>query len=164
MSGNLWRISHQLDDEDLEMARREYITYYQGADYYRLGLKMFTRLAHEAGAVYKYCRRVMVKRDIFEAYLREIFDENFSEELSEQAERKMEKGFRQGAVVEDAETGILDIRFGLNEYYGGLHCNDNLQVLVDDDWIPTKLEMNAGWHFTGIETDNLLGLTVRIKC
>lgn len=35
------------------MLKREFITYYQGTDYYGLGLKMFTRMAHEAGAVYK---------------------------------------------------------------------------------------------------------------
>ena len=53
MSGNLWMFSDKLDDEDIEIMKPEFITYYQGADYYGLGLKMFTRLAHEAGAVYK---------------------------------------------------------------------------------------------------------------
>lgn len=53
MSGNLWMFSDKLDDEDIEIMKHEFITYYQGADYYGLGLKMFTRLAHEAGAVYK---------------------------------------------------------------------------------------------------------------
>ena len=53
MSGNLWMFSDKLDDEDIEILKHEFITYYQGADYYGLGLKMFTRLAHEAGAVYK---------------------------------------------------------------------------------------------------------------
>ena len=50
MSGNLWMVSDLLDDEDLTMMQRDFITYYQGADYYGLGLKVFTRLAHEAGA------------------------------------------------------------------------------------------------------------------
>ena len=31
----------------LDMMQRDFITYYQGADYYGLGLKVFTRLAHE---------------------------------------------------------------------------------------------------------------------
>ena len=47
MSGNLWMFSDKLDDEDIEIMKHEFITYYQGADYYGLGLKMFTRLAHE---------------------------------------------------------------------------------------------------------------------
>ena len=70
MSGNLWMFSDQLDDEDALMMQRDFVTYYQGADYYGLGLKVFTRLAHEAGAVYKLGKRVLVRRDIFEEYLR----------------------------------------------------------------------------------------------
>lgn len=70
MSGNLWMFSDQIDDEDIEMLKRDFITYYQGADYYGLGLKMFTRLAHEAGAVYKIGKNVLIKRSLFEAYLR----------------------------------------------------------------------------------------------
>lgn len=72
MSGNLWMFSDQIDDEDIEMLKRDFITYYQGADYYGLGLKMFTRLAHEAGAVYKIGKNVLIKRSLFEAYLRKM--------------------------------------------------------------------------------------------
>lgn len=43
---------------------------YEGADYYGLGLKIFTRMAHEAGAVYKIGKMVRIKREIFEEYLR----------------------------------------------------------------------------------------------
>ena len=44
MSGNLWMFSDKLDDEDIEIMKHEFITYYQGADYYGLGLKMFTQI------------------------------------------------------------------------------------------------------------------------
>lgn len=70
MSGNLWMFSDMLDDEDIEMLKRDFITYYQGADYYGLGLKMFTRMAHEAGAVYKIGKKVLIRRSIFDEYLR----------------------------------------------------------------------------------------------
>lgn len=70
MSGNLWMFSDMLDDEDAKMIQHEFVTYYEGADYYGLGLKVFTRLAHEAGAVYKIGKRVLIRRDIFEEYLR----------------------------------------------------------------------------------------------
>ena len=53
MSGNLWMFSDMLDDEDIEMQKHDFITLYQGADYYGLGLKVFTRMAREAGSVYK---------------------------------------------------------------------------------------------------------------
>ncbi len=81
MSGNLWMFSDQIDDEDIEMLKRDFITYYQGADYYGLGLKMFTRMAHEAGAVYKIGRNVLIKRSLFDAYLRKIsFDRDEMQE------------------------------------------------------------------------------------
>ena len=70
MSGNAWMFSDQIDDEDLIMLQKDFITYYEGADYYSLGLKVFTRMAHEAGAIYKIGKMVRIKRTIFEAYLR----------------------------------------------------------------------------------------------
>lgn len=52
MSGNLWMFSDMLDDEDIEMLKRDFITYCQGADYYGLGLKVFTSYGTERpGAV-----------------------------------------------------------------------------------------------------------------
>lgn len=73
MSGNLWMFSDKLDDEDIEIMKHEFITYYQGADYYGLGLKLFTRLAHEAGAVYKIGKKVLIRRTIFDEYLRQQY-------------------------------------------------------------------------------------------
>lgn len=73
MSGNLWMFSDMLDDEDIEMLKRDFITYYQGADYYGLGLKVFARMAREAGAVYKIGKKVLIRRSIFEEYLRQLY-------------------------------------------------------------------------------------------
>lgn len=73
MSGNLWMFSDMLDDEDIEMLKRDFITYYQGADYYGLGLKVFTRMAREAGAVYKIGKKFLIRRSIFEEYLRQLY-------------------------------------------------------------------------------------------
>ena len=69
MSGNLWMFSDKLDDEDIEILKHEFITYYQGADYYGLGMKMFTRLAHEAGTVYKIGKKVLIRRTILDAWI-----------------------------------------------------------------------------------------------
>jgi len=41
-----------------------------GGEYYGLGMKPFTRMAREAGAVYKIGKKVLISREIFEAYLR----------------------------------------------------------------------------------------------
>jgi hypothetical protein len=37
MSGNIWMFSDMIDDEDIEMLQKDFITYYEGADYYGLG-------------------------------------------------------------------------------------------------------------------------------
>ena len=72
MSGNLWKYSHDLDDGDADMLKKYFVTYNEGVDYYGLGMKPFTRTAHEAGAVYKIGKMVRIRRDIFEAYLRKV--------------------------------------------------------------------------------------------
>ena len=47
------------------------ITYNMASDYYGLGLKPVTRMAHECGAIYKIGRKILIRRSIFEEYLRE---------------------------------------------------------------------------------------------
>lgn len=162
MSGNLWMFSDLLDDEDAKMIQREYVTYYEGADYYGLGLKVFTRLAHEAGAVYKIGKRVLIRRDIFEEYLRILRRREDATELDENMESEYD-GMKQGALMVDAQTGRMDIRFGLEDYYGGLHRGDCLDVLLNGEWVSTRMEMEDGWHLEGIKTDKLEGLIVRIQ-
>ena len=66
-----WVFSDQIDDEDMEFMTHEFVTYNMACDYYGLGLKPVTRLSHECGAVYKIGKKVLIRRSIFEAYLRE---------------------------------------------------------------------------------------------
>ena len=53
MSGDIWKFSDQIDDVDVEMLRRDFITLREGMEYYHLNEKPMVRLAREAGAVYK---------------------------------------------------------------------------------------------------------------
>ena len=161
MSGNLWMFSDMLDDEDVKMIQREFVTYYEGADYYGLGLKVFTRLAHEAGAVYKIGKRVLIRRDIFEEYLRILKRKDDASEQDESMKSE-DNDMRQGALTLDAQTGRMDIRFDLEEYYGGLQCGERMDVFINGDWRPARIEMGNGWYLTGIKTDRLEGLIVRI--
>ena len=39
MSGNVWMFSDEIDDEDLEFMRHDYVTYNMACEYYRLGIK-----------------------------------------------------------------------------------------------------------------------------
>jgi len=72
MSGQVWKYSDVLDEEDGIMLGKYFITYQQGADYYGLGIRPFTRLSHEAGAVYKIGKMVRIRRELFEEYLRKV--------------------------------------------------------------------------------------------
>ena len=55
----------------LEFMSHDYVTYNMACEYYRLGIKPVVRMAHEAGAIYKIGKKVLIRRSIFEAYLRE---------------------------------------------------------------------------------------------
>jgi len=160
MSGNLWMFSDMLDDEDIEILKHEFITYYQGADYYGLGLKVFTRMAHEAGAVYKIGKKVLIRRTIFDEYLRHIYKTKV-EAGKDEASGEEDK-LKHGVLVVDNESGRMDIRFGLEKYYGGLHCGECMDVLIGRKWIPTRIELAGDWYLVGIHTDRLEGLQVRI--
>ena len=71
MSGNLWMFSDKLDERDILFAQHSFITYNMGSEYYGMSIKVFTKLAREAGAAYKIGKMVRVNREIFEAYLRQ---------------------------------------------------------------------------------------------
>ena len=71
---------------------------------------------------------------------------------------------KQGALIFDKESGRYNIRFGLNDYYGGLHCGECFDVFAGGKWKPTRIEMSTGqeWYLVGIKTDVLDGLRVRV--
>lgn len=48
-----------------------------------------------------------------------------------------------GTLVYDKESGRYDIRSGLNEYYGGLHCGQSFEVFDGKHWKPTRIEMDS---------------------
>jgi len=68
---------------------------------------------------------------------------------------------KQGALIYDEVQDRIDIRFGLYDYYGGLHCGETIDVLIDGIWIPTSIEKTQNWFLVGIKTSTLPGLQVR---
>lgn len=69
---------------------------------------------------------------------------------------------KQGVLVYNEETDRMDVRFGLEDYYGGLHCGMTMEVKVGGRWIPTRIEMADDWYLVGVKTDNITGLIVRL--
>lgn len=68
---------------------------------------------------------------------------------------------REGALWYDKESGRYDIRFGLEEYYGGLHCGECFDVKVEGKWIPVRIEMDEDWYLVGLPNVKLDGLIVQ---
>lgn len=69
---------------------------------------------------------------------------------------------KQGVLVPNIATGRMDVRFSPEEYHGGLHCGDTMEVLINGKWKPTRIEMNDDWYLVGVKTKDITGLTVRI--
>ena len=67
-----------------------------------------------------------------------------------------------GTLVPQRDTGRMDIRFSPNNYYGGLQCGEPLEMKITGRWVPTRIEMGNDWYLVGIDTDDLVGLIVRI--
>lgn len=70
---------------------------------------------------------------------------------------------KQGVLVYDEQSGRMDVRFSLEDYYGGLHCGTTMDVLINDRWIPTRIEYARDWFLVGLKNvSSLVGLIVRL--
>ena len=161
MSGNLWMFSDMLDDEDIEMQKHDFITLYQGADYYGLGLKSFTRMAREAGAVYKIGKKVLIRRTIFDEYLRKIYKKEMEQKALDDAEKDLV--MRQGTMVTDEESGRMDIRF-----YQMLTQNSECQLIAKFNKLPLDHPARAPFNLFAQSSDTvksgiILGLGTRLQ-
>ena len=67
-----------------------------------------------------------------------------------------------GALIFDETADRYDIRFDLNDYYGGLHGGDCFEVFVRGKWKPTRMEYGDNWYLVGVRASDLNGLRVRI--
>jgi hypothetical protein len=69
---------------------------------------------------------------------------------------------KEGVLVYDERQDRIDIRFGLEEYYGGLHCGQCFDILVNGEWKPTSIEKAEDWYLVGFSKVDPLGLRARI--
>ena len=61
-----------------------------------------------------------------------------------------------GALIFDETADRYDIRFDVNDYYGGLHCGDCMEVFVRGKWKPTRMEYGDNWYLVGIRAADLI--------
>lgn len=69
---------------------------------------------------------------------------------------------KQGILVYDYNIGRMDIKFSDEDYYGGLHCGEGLDVNIKGEWVPTRIEKSYDWYLVGLPDAELMGLRVRI--
>lgn len=73
----------------------------------------------------------------------------------------MESHRKYGTLIYDPNSDRMDVRFGVEEYYGGLHCGECFDVLIGNHWKPTRIEMAETWYLVGVKITDLVGLRVR---
>jgi hypothetical protein len=73
---------------------------------------------------------------------------------------------RDGILIYDPKQERMEIRFSIDEFYGGLHCGECLDVYINGNWQPARIEFNHSdkdWYLVGISKDiSLEGLPARI--
>lgn len=69
---------------------------------------------------------------------------------------------QEGNLFYDRESGRYDIRFGIESYYGGLHCGECFDVKIEDRWVQVRIEIEEEWYLIGLPDTRLDGLTVRM--
>lgn len=70
-------------------------------------------------------------------------------------------GRKEGVIVYDSKTERMDIKFDLEDCYGGLHCGECFDVKINDEWVPTRIEFKNNWYLIDVDAD-IIGLKVRI--
>lgn len=68
---------------------------------------------------------------------------------------------KQGVLISSPTSDRCDIRFGLDDYYEGLHCGTCFDAMVNGKWVPTRIEKSDRWYLVGVRTKEINGLRVR---
>ena len=50
----------------------------------------------------------------------------------------------EGTLFFDPESGRYDIRFGMDSFYGGLHCGECFEVKINNTWVPVSIAKLSG--------------------
>ena len=69
---------------------------------------------------------------------------------------------KKGILIYDSSTNRFDVLYEEGNSYGGLHCGTTMEALINDEWIPTRIEYGNDWYLAGVQKESLPGLQVRI--
>ena len=70
---------------------------------------------------------------------------------------------KKGILIYDSSTNRFDVLYEEGNSYGGLHCGTTMEVLINDEWAPTRIEYGNDWYLVGVQKESLPGLQVRIS-
>jgi hypothetical protein len=70
---------------------------------------------------------------------------------------------KKGILIYDSSTNRFDVLYEEGNSYGGLHCGTTMEVLINDEWVPTRIEYGNDWYLVGVQKESLPGLQVRIS-
>ena len=62
----------------------------------------------------------------------------------------------------NSSTNRFDVLYEEGNSYGGLHCGTKMEALINDEWVPTRIEYGNDWYLVGVQKESLPGLQVRI--
>lgn len=67
---------------------------------------------------------------------------------------------KKGILIYDSSTNRFDVLYEEGNSYGGLHCGTTMEVLINDEWVPTRIEYGNDWYLVGVQKESLPGLQV----
>ena len=65
---------------------------------------------------------------------------------------------KKGMLIYDSSTNRFDVLYEEGNSYGGTA----MEALINDEWIPTRIEYGNDWYLVGVQKESLPGLQVRI--
>jgi len=69
---------------------------------------------------------------------------------------------KQGVLFFDTVLKRYDFQYDIEKYYGGLHCGECFEVLLNGKWIHTRIELDNDWYLAGLKNISISGLRIRM--
>ena len=69
---------------------------------------------------------------------------------------------KKGMLIYYSSTNRFDVLYEEGNSYGGLHCGTAMEVLINGEGIPNRIEYGNDWYLVGVQKESLPGLQVRI--
>lgn len=72
---------------------------------------------------------------------------------------------RFGKLIFNTEDSRLDMILEDGSFLGGFRCGDRLDILQNNEWIPTRVEYDKDWYLYGLYQSGEIpaGINVRVS-